>query len=90
MKEKDIICLKLMANIRRKKKEVEHRNKAHYHQSPLEDVFHAIIVVRKPTRNFRRELHCNLQIISKSELPNNLKAFYFKILFHIKTVPKIA
>ena len=27
-------------------------------------------------KNFRRELHCNLQIIRKSELPDNLKVFF--------------
>ena len=28
-------------------------------------------------RNFRRELHCNIQIIRRSELPDNLKLVLF-------------
>ena len=27
-------------------------------------------------KNFRRELHCNLQISKKYELPDNLKVFF--------------
>ena len=90
MKEKDIICLELMANIRREKRKCSTETRHTIASRLWRMCFMPIIVVRKPTRNFRRELHCNLQIISESELPDNLKALYFKILFHIKTVPKIA
>ena len=47
-------------------------------------------------RNFLRpeatkeKLKNDLQIVRKFILTDNLKALYFKILFHIKTVPKIA
>ena len=38
----------------------------------------------------KEKLKNDLQIVRKFRLADNLKALYFKILFHIKTVPKIA
>ena len=35
-------------------------------------------------RNFIQELHCNLQIIRDSELPDNLKVIIFKFVYTSK------
>ena len=46
-------------------------------------------------KNFRRELHCNLQIIRKSELHDNLKVFFVflyirkEISFRVNRNPSI-
>ena len=46
-------------------------------------------------KNFRRELHCNLQISKKSELPDNLKVFFCLFVYkedarNLREVGKLA
>ena len=54
MKEKDIICLELMANIRRGKRKCNVATRHTIASRLWRMCFTPIIVVRKPTRNFRR------------------------------------